>query len=361
MLGCEVSDFHCIKPRVKSAANVMPFVTFPLTKKCNFRCKYCGYGGELSASMTDGQDLELLKNKIYTSYRLGVRKFRLTGGEPFLYPGIKSLIEMFNELGVFLLVNTNGSLVEKYKGIIESAQENIHFVVSLDTLKQNIFDELTGTKGMFKKVLNGIQIIKNARRLFRLNMVANKLNREEIFDIIAYCKELGCNLKILDVVSVPLPYDSRKNLHVSLVEIEEYLQSKCDEITDHQYSRNFGTPMKIYNYEGVNVTVKSTWNGGHYDINGICKGCKHFPCHEGLYDIFALPDHRVIGCRWSESSVEQNGFSFKDKLKNISKIFQRSDYIEREINDAMIPKPRFVVNSLKETTEADILNNDYTV
>ncbi len=145
-------------------------------------------------------------------------------------------------------------------------------------------------------------------------------------------------------------------MHVPFVELEKLLSEKSENIHDHQYARSFGTPCKIYVYNGVRITVKSTWNGSRYDINGICNGCSYYPCHEGLYDIFALPDNRVVGCRWSEESVIQNGTNFKEKLENIAEIFQRAEYVERKYNEAMPPNPDFVVNSLKRA-EMDIVNS----
>lgn len=343
--------FKIIDSNVKKDIKLMPFVTFPLTKVCNFRCQYCGHGGELSASMVESYDFDVLKDKIYQAHKLGVRKFRLTGGEPFTYPKIIDILKIFDEIGIYLHVNTNGSLIERYKHEIEKFGDNIHFAVSLDTLNPDMFDVISGTKGMFQKVMNGIDILEKSGHLLRVNMVVTKLNKDEIFDIIDFCNKKKCNIKLLDVVSVPLPFGDRKDLHVPFIELEKLLAEKAEKIYNHQYARSFGTPCKIYLYNEVRITVKSTWNGSRYDINGICKGCNYFPCHEGLYDIFALPDNRVVGCRWSEESVIEDGLSFENKLESISEIFQRADYIERKCNEAMPPNPDFVMNSLKRAKE----------
>lgn len=347
-----MNKFAIIEPEIKKNVRIMPFVTFPLTKKCNFKCQYCGYGGELSASMKESQEYEKLVKKIFIAHNLGVRKFRFTGGEPFMYPHISDLIELFNDLGVYLLINTNGSLIKKYSNLFQNMQDNIHFAVSLDTLQPDIFDKMTGTKNNFNRVIDGIEIIKDSGRLYRLNMVVNTLNEDDIFNIIDYCYELECNLKLLDVVSVPLPYGNRNDLHVPFIELEKKLSLLSTSVKNHQYARSFGTPCKIYKYKGVNITVKSTWNGSRYDYcdngnRGICNDCTYFPCHEGLYDIFSLPDERLAGCRWSEESVEKTGESFKAQLVEIAKLFQSAVYIPREQNLAMQPKPDFVVNSLK--------------
>lgn len=341
-------DYNIISTKLKEDANILPFLTFPLTKMCNFRCVYCGEGGELSASMCEFQDFEKLKEKIIVAHRLGIRKFRLTGGEPFLYPHIKELLQFFNELGVYTLVNTNASLVAKNKDIIDELESNITFAVSLDSLKPDVFDAIVNRKNMYDRVIEGIKILSSANRLLRINMVVTRLNYEEVWNIIDFCSNLKCNLKLLDVVSVPLPYGNRKDLHISFTQLEEKLTVICDSKKVHQYSRGFGTPCFIYKHKGVEITAKSTWNGSHYDVNGICKSCNYFPCHEGLYDIFSLPDERIVGCRWSEESVEKKGISFEERLLNIAKVFQRADFCSREQNDAMKPYPTFVTDSLNK-------------
>lgn len=342
--------FSIISPEMKLKANIMPFCTFPLTKKCNFRCIYCGYGGELSASKADAHEYKRLEEKIFAAHRLGVRKFRFTGGEPFLYPHLGELISLFNDLGCYLLINTNGSLVEHYKHYLNNIQKNVVFAVSCDTLIPEKFDLISGTKGNFKKTIKAISILKNSGNLLRLNMVVNKENLDEIHSIIDYCSELGCNLKLLDVVSVPLPYGKRSDLHVSLKKIEKELFGLAEVVKDHLYARSFGTPCKVFRYKGVEVTVKSTWNGSRYDTKGICKGCPYFPCHEGLYDIFCLPDNRVVGCRWSEESISPDT-EFTGQLQYIANIYQRAVWVPREKNAAMKPGPRFVINSLKSAGE----------
>ncbi len=340
-----------ISPELKLRARIMPFVTFPLTKTCNFRCQYCGYGGELSASMVHSQDFSVIAERVVTAHRLGVRKFRFTGGEPFTHPRLGDLVGLLGELGVYLLINTNGSLVAKHMDMVRGTGDNVRFAVSLDTMDPVKFDELSGTRGNYPKVREGIEAICSAARLLRLNMVVTRLNVDEVPDIIDYCSELGCALKLLDVVSVPLPYGDRTALHVPLTDTERFLAAHATVVEEHQYARSFGTPCSIFVYKGVRITAKSTWNGSHYDVEGICADCPYYPCHEGLYDVFSLPDGRVVGCRWSETSVGDPDASFEQQLEEMARIFQRADYVPREQNAAMRPRPAFVTDSLRRAGE----------
>lgn len=349
------SFFNIIPPAVKKRAELMPFLTFPLLKACNFKCEYCGEGGELSASMKSQWDADVVVDRIYAAHRLGVRKFRITGGEPFLFKGISTVLETLNDIGCYTHVNSNGSCLKRHESLLRNLGSNIHFAISLDSTDRENFDTISKTTGYYDATMDGINLIASLGRLLRLNMVVTRYNYHEIDSMIEFCRSKGCNLKLLDVVSVPLPFGDRQDLHVSFREVEERLAAVADRIEFHEYARAFGTPCRIYHVDGVAVTVKSTWNGSRYDLDGICKGCEYYPCHEGLYDIFALPDGRVVGCRWSDTSVAATNTSdnrydaegdFEEALVKMSRIFQRTEYVPRDANGAMRPQPYFVIHSL---------------
>ena len=73
-----------INPKEKIKKNILPFLSFPIIDSCTFRCEYCGEDGELTASKKSIATLSFIKIKVEQGYANGVRKFRLTGGEPTL-------------------------------------------------------------------------------------------------------------------------------------------------------------------------------------------------------------------------------------------------------------------------------------
>ncbi len=321
--------FATIGPEIKSATGMMPFVTMPLTRRCNFRCLYCGAHGEAGQSEAMEHDYETLRERIFMARRQGVNKFRLSGGEPLLYPHFGDLIRLFNQLGVETLVNTNGSMIEEYRDLFADMQDNIRFAVSFDTTRQSVFNRLSDTRGMMRRVMRGIELVRQAGKLRRLNMVVTTLNYDDVFDVIRYCVDLGCDLKIFDVITVPTQFSERNDLYVSLDKLEEELSRYSVRIHEHQYARSFGTPCKIYHYKGVNITVKSTGNGAHYDVEGICRDCPYYPCHEGLYYITLLPDRQVVGCRWAEQQLTAHTNDFTAQLQALAQIFRRAIYVPR--------------------------------
>jgi molybdenum cofactor biosynthesis enzyme MoaA len=345
-----------IPASAKTRTKTLPFLTFPITKACNFRCDYCGEGGELSASMVDRWDAGDLLSKARLAVAHGVTKIRLTGGEPFMHRNIAEIMLGLQELGVYVHVNTNGYMLPRRRSLLRQLSRNFHFAVSLDTTDEARFHAITQTKDTFRATVRGIELVAEMGLLMRLNMVVTQANVSDVPAIISYCRQLGCDLKLLDVVSVPLPFGSRQALHVCLTDVEERLAAEADAVEFHEYARSFGTPCRIYSVGGVQVTVKNTWHGSRYDAGGICDECPYFPCHEGLYDIFSLPDGRVVGCRWSESSVAATNESgdryaregdYIQALERMADVFRRADHVARESNPAMRPQPEFVRESLE--------------
>lgn len=319
-----------------------PFLSFPILKACNFKCMYCGVGGEATASSNRAISLQTVKTITQHAISHGVTKFRVTGGEPFLHPEIISILQYFSELGFYTLVNTNGSLITNFKKDLSKLNDNIRFAVSLDTLVPEKLSTISG-KNCLKSVLSGIEFLNQCGLLLRCNMVVGKHNIDEVFTIIRFCQEKSCDLKLLDIVSVPLPYGKRSDYYQEIISLEEQLREECDEVFSHEYSRCFGTPCYRYRFNNVFVTVKNSRMGSHYDISkgGICEKCQYFPCHEGLYDIFALSDGRLCACRWTE---KQAFTDIDNQMEFLLEAFKHSVYRSKEQNDDMAKRLDLIVD-----------------
>jgi len=83
------------------------------------------------------------------------------------------------------------------------------------------------------------------------------------------------------------------------------------------------------------VTVKNSKKGSHYDLagdNALCKKCVHFPCHEGLYDLFCLADGRLCSCRWTEKQRFDDPILQMDWLVDA---FKNAEYVHTGDNKDM--------------------------
>jgi hypothetical protein len=92
---------------------------------------------------------------------------------------------------------------------------------------------------------------------------------------------------------------------------------------------NYGIPVKIFLVKGVYVTLKAMRYGSRFDENGICKNCPHFPCHEGLYDIYVLGDGSIATCRWKRFGTWN---TFSGDLKTAINSFQNASHLGKVID-----------------------------
>jgi GTP 3',8-cyclase len=176
------------------------YVRLSVTDRCDFRCVYC-----MSEKMTflPRQQVlsleEILKvAKAFTS--LGVRKIRLTGGEPLVRSNVMSLIENIGSLPNVeeLLLTTNGSKLESMAPALQAAGVT-RINISLDSLDAATFKQMTRT-GDLAQVLRGIEAAhQQGFKSLRLNAVILKgRNDHEILDLLHYAMQLGINIAYIE-------------------------------------------------------------------------------------------------------------------------------------------------------------------
>ena len=305
-----------------------PYVGFPITPHCCFECLYCKDGGE------SGREAELLSENFVVetasmAYDLGTRKFRLTGGEPFMHPELGDILYRLSEFnGVDITVNTTGIPLIDRQGILSSTPPNVSFVVSLDSLNESTFNIVrqSSVPAVFARVMSSIKDLSHRGVLKRLNMVVTKENSDEVFRIIDFCRSLGCDLKISDVASNSGSYKDHETIFTPIDRIEAKLEEASRLISLHEYSQAFGIPCKIYDINGVKVTVKNSKNGARYNLEAQCGSCENFPCHEGLYFISAQSSGSFSGCRLD--IVNLDGENRQQALSEIMDIIMAAEPLQ---------------------------------
>ena len=105
--------------------------------------------------------------------------------------------------------------------------------------------------------MRGTKILKDLGYLMRINMVVGSFNLDEVDAMIDFCRGTGCDLKLQEVASVPYPNSEWNEIHVDLSCIEQALIDKAGRVVVHDYARSFGIPVKVFDIEGVMVTLKS--------------------------------------------------------------------------------------------------------
>ena len=186
------------------------YLRISITDKCNYRCSYC------MPKDIFGKDHQFLQKSELLTYeeiievvkilkRYGLEKVRLTGGEPMLRKNIELLIKglkddaLVNEVSI----TTNGSLLDYDKIRLLKNNGLDAITISLDSLSQDITDELNPTKNNISKVLNSID---NALKIFgtlKINMVVIKnKNSHEIIDMVKKFLHKNIELRFIEYMDV---------------------------------------------------------------------------------------------------------------------------------------------------------------
>lgn len=176
------------------------YVRLSVTDRCDFRCVYC-----MSEQMTFLPRKEVLSlEEIYrvarAFTRLGVRRIRLTGGEPLIRSNVLTLVENIGALPGLdeLLITTNGSRLEEMALPLRAAGVT-RINISLDSLQPETFRAMTRT-GDLRQVLRGVEAAVAAGfKSLRLNAVILKgRNDHEILGLLEYAMRLGINIAFIE-------------------------------------------------------------------------------------------------------------------------------------------------------------------
>jgi cyclic pyranopterin phosphate synthase len=193
-----------ITPLIDPFARAITYLRVSVTDRCDFRCVYCMSENMTFLPKADVLSLEELDRLCSVFVSRGVRKLRLTGGEPLVRRGIMTLIETLSrhlESGALdeLTLTTNGSQLSKYAvGLAALGVKRIN--VSLDTLDPDKFRAVTRW-GDLNKVLDGIDAARAAGIAVKINAVALKgVNEDEIPALIEWAHGGGMDLTLIEVM-----------------------------------------------------------------------------------------------------------------------------------------------------------------
>jgi cyclic pyranopterin phosphate synthase len=179
------------------------YLRVSVTDRCDFRCVYCMAEDMVFLPKSDLLTLEELDRLCRAFIRRGVKKLRLTGGEPLVRRNIMQLINSLGgEIGnglEELTLTTNGSQLTKYAGdLVRAGVKRIN--VSLDTLDEEKFAAITRW-GRLPQVLDGLMAAKDAGLKVKINAVALKGVNEDEFDrMIEWCGGHGFDLCLIETM-----------------------------------------------------------------------------------------------------------------------------------------------------------------
>ena len=217
-----------IERLVDPFGRTVDYVRVSVTDRCDFRCVYCMSEDMAFLPKSEVLSLEEMERLCSAFIDLGVRKLRVTGGEPLVR---RNVISLFHQLGRHLdsgkldelTVTTNGSQLTRYATDLYACGVR-RINVSLDTLDSDKFLAITRW-GKFDRVIAGINAAQEAGLKVKINVVALKnFNENELDDMIAWCGERGLDMTLIEAMPMGDIGNSRFDQHLSLADVRQRLE-----------------------------------------------------------------------------------------------------------------------------------------
>lgn len=189
---------------VDGFGRAITYLRVSVTDRCNLRCSYCMAGEVHFSPRQEILSIEELEALTSTFVACGIRKVRITGGEPLVRKGVMHLFEGLSRHlkgGALdeLCVTTNGVLLAKYaQALADCGVRRVN--VSLDTLEPARFAEIT-SDGDVEAVLRGIEAARAAGLSIKLNAVAQKGYIERDAEaLVQFAQDLGLDISFIETM-----------------------------------------------------------------------------------------------------------------------------------------------------------------
>ena len=216
------------RPMVDSFGRRITYVRLSVTDRCDLRCRYC-----MAERMTFMPRRDLLRYEemlalAHVLIERGVRRIRLTGGEPLVRRDVMWLIDRLGErIGSGLdelTLTTNGTqLVKQAQALRDAGVDRLN--VSLDSLRGECVQQITGSDSL-EKVLNGLQAAKQAGfTRIKINMVPMiGVNDIDLDAMVTFCMDNDFVLRLIE--AMPMGHTGRETQGLSLTDLTWELQQK---------------------------------------------------------------------------------------------------------------------------------------
>ena len=206
------------------------YLRVSVTDRCDFRCVYCMAEDMTFLPKSDVLTLEELDRLCSAFVRRGVKKLRLTGGEPLVRKNIMSLVDSLGrhlKTGALeeLTLTTNGSQLAKHaEGLARAGVKRVN--VSVDSLVPERFRAIT-RRGDLAVVMDGLRAAKGAGLKVKINAVALKgVNDDEYDEMIAWCGREGFTLTLIETMPLGEIDEDRTDQYLPLSVVRARLQQR---------------------------------------------------------------------------------------------------------------------------------------
>ncbi|MFT5858370.1 MAG: molybdenum cofactor biosynthesis protein A [Flavobacteriaceae bacterium] len=269
---------------------VHDYLRISLTERCNLRCFYCmpEEGVQLrdkAEFMTAEELVEIAK----TFVALGVRKIRLTGGEPLIKKNAELVIRELGKLPIELAITTNGVIVDRFIDVFkEAGLKSVN--VSLDSLVEERFNSIS-RRNHFQEIKKNISLLVENDFNVKVNVVVIRdVNDSEIVDFVRWSMEERVKIRFIEF----MPFDGNNWDRAKSVSFVEILDRVEAEFGKDGYQKLEGLP----NDTSRNFKLKNSL--GDFGIissvtNPFCDSCNR---------IRLTADGKIKNCLFSEEESD---------------------------------------------------------
>jgi cyclic pyranopterin phosphate synthase len=285
-------------PMIDSFGRRITYVRMSVTDRCDLRCRYCMAETMTFLPRKDVLSLEEIVELADIFIARGVRRIRLTGGEPLVRKGIDQLAPVLGQRvgnGLDeLTMTTNGTQLARHAPMLfESGIRRIN--VSLDSRDPARFRYIT-RRGDLGQVLGGIGAAARAGLKIKINMVALKgINEDELAAMLRWCGSEGHDLTLIETMPLGEVEEDRTEHYLPLGEVRARLEREFDLIPS--LSRT-GGPARYYDVGSLGIKLGLITPLTH----NFCDGCNR---------IRVAATGTVFGCLGHDQKVE-----LRDLLRN---------------------------------------------
>lgn len=293
------------QPLIDPFQRAISYLRVSVTDRCDFRCVYCMAENMQFLPKKELLTLEELDRMCSAFVKLGVKKLRITGGEPLVRRDIMTFFRAMSrhlDSGDLheLTLTTNGSQLARFADDLYAAGVR-RVNVSLDTLDEAKFARVTRW-GRLPQVLKGIDAAQNAGLKVKINTVALKgFNEEELFTLTEWCAERGMEITLIEVMPMgDLGGEDRVGQYWSLRDVRARLAARMT-LTD--IPKRTGGPARYVRVEETGQNIGFITPLSH----NFCESCNRvrLTCTGELYMCLGQEDMADLRTPLRTSSDEK--------------------------------------------------------
>ena len=304
-------------PMIDGFGRRISYVRISVTDRCDLRCRYCMSEKMAFVSRKDVLSFEEIVTLADIFISRGVRRIRLTGGEPLVRKGVEHLLaDLGRRVGDGLdelTMTTNGTQLERFaKHIRDCGVRRIN--VSLDSRNAQRFRYIT-RHGELADVLRGIEAAASAGLKIKINMVALRgLNEGEIAPMLRWCAARGFDLTLIETMPLGEVEGDRTEHYLPLTEVRARLEHEFRLIPSLART---GGPARYFDVDGFGVRLGLITPL----TDNFCEGCNR---------IRVSATGTVYGCLGHDQKVE-----LRDLLRSGGR-----ETVDRAIDELLAGKPK---------------------